>query len=118
MAGPWAELAAQPSALVAELALAADAGGAALGGGGAALAGGGAALGGGGAGFAAGGGGALGGGPLLSFFFLSSSLCCAWASWMKPARSAAKVPRVAETEAVTISEVPRRKRWRTVILAP
>ena len=74
VADPWAELAAQPSALVAELALAAELAGPLWVGAGPALGGGGAALGGGGAGFA-GGGGALGGGP-LSFFLLLFALLC------------------------------------------
>ena len=73
VADPWAELAAQPSALVAELALAAELAGPLWVGAGPLW---GRGLGGGGAGFAAGGGGALGGGPFLSFFFFLFALLC------------------------------------------
>jgi hypothetical protein len=67
------------------------------------------------------GGAAFGGGPFLPCWFLSffwSSLGWACARSIRPARSAIKVPAVAATDAVTIKQVPRRRRWRMVILAP
>jgi hypothetical protein len=60
----------------------------------------------------------LAGGWPFSFSFFCSSVCWACARSIRPARSAIKVPAVAETEAVTIKEVPKRTRWRMVILAP